>query len=273
MERRPGRVTFVIPTRQNARTIGACVASAVRQPGDVEVVVVDNHSTDGTAELAVAAGADLVFTAGPERSAQRNRGFERSTGELVVFIDSDMVLDEGLADDLRRCFADPEVAGAVLPELAFGVGYLAGSRALEKRLALGDPAVEAARAFRADVLGRLGGYDEMLFAFEDFELADRVQSQGGAIGRARRGVWHDEGRLDLLRLLRKKHYYGTQWSGGGKLLGAQRLKRRRLRIDLLRGDLAHVPGFVLLKAVDAAGLAAGALSASVRRRAPSAQAS
>jgi arabinofuranan 3-O-arabinosyltransferase len=240
-ERSPGRVSFVIPTRNNARTIGACVASAAGQPGDVEVVVVDNHSTDGTASLAGRAGAGLVCLAGPERSAQRNRGFERSSGEIVVFIDSDMVLDPGLADAVRHCFADPKVCGAVLPERAFGDGYLAASRALELRLAMGDP------------------------GFEDYELADRVAG-AGVIGRCQAGVGHDEGRVHLVELARKKHYYGTQWLTGRAGLGGRRTWRRSMRPAVLIDDIAHVPGLVILKLVDNFGLAAGAAHAVMRHR-------
>ncbi len=68
-------VSFVVPTRNSARTIAACVMSLRKQSyADVEIVVVDNDSTDGTAQRAAAAGADRVVVAGPERCAQRNRG-------------------------------------------------------------------------------------------------------------------------------------------------------------------------------------------------------
>ena len=63
-------VSFVVPTRNSARTITACVNSLRAQAyPDVEIVVVDNESTDGTADRARLAGADLVVIAGPERCA------------------------------------------------------------------------------------------------------------------------------------------------------------------------------------------------------------
>ena len=81
-------VSFVVPSRNSARTISACVMSLRHQAYDnVEIVVVDNDSTDDTAARALAAGADRVIIAGPERCAQRNRGALESTGEFVVFID------------------------------------------------------------------------------------------------------------------------------------------------------------------------------------------
>jgi glycosyltransferase involved in cell wall biosynthesis len=258
-----GRVSVVIPTRDNERTIEACVASARGQAGDVEVIVVDNNSTDPTVELARRAGADLVVPGGPERSAQRNRGLSISTGEIVVFVDSDMVLEPGVAESLRELFATyPHLGGAVLPETAFGRGYLAACRALEKRMYLGVAGAEAARAFRASVLDRVGGYDEDLSAFEDYELADRVRDAGWPIGRASAGVRHDEGRVRLGSLWRKKRYYGIWWAPWA---GNGHHRHRRLwrvpRARLGRADVAYLPGLVLLKLVDLGGLATGALAA------------
>lgn len=257
-ERVPGRVTFVVPTRDNARTITACVASARAQEGDVEVIVVDNSSQDATRDLARAAGADLVIVAGPERSAQRNRGAEAASGEYVAFIDSDMVLEGGVAVELRRAFDAPGVGAVVLPETSFGDGYLAGCRALEKRLYLGLASAEAARGFRSSVLDQVGAYDESVTAFEDYEMPDRVQAAGWAVGRTRSGVRHDEGRISLRRLWRKKLYYGTWWSAVGTAgFNRGRLVRLPLRPLVVLRDPVHLPGLVLLKLVDVVGLAAG----------------
>jgi glycosyltransferase involved in cell wall biosynthesis len=251
----------VIPTRNSGRTIEACVRTAAAQAGDVEVVVVDNHSDDGTAVLAERAGADRVLTGGPERCAQRNLGWRISGGELVVFVDSDMVLRPGLADDVRSAFtARADVGALVIPEHAFGEGYLARCRTLEKRAYLGDPRAEAARAFRATVLDQVGGYDESINAFEDYELADRIERFGWATGRTEVALDHDEGRVNLRSLYRKKRYYGTtlhtvrgrdfDWSRRGG-------RDWRAVLRAMASDPVHAPGLLLLKAVDASGLLVG----------------
>ena len=74
------RVSFVVPTRNTERTLAACLASVRAQDHpDVELVVVDNASTDGTAAIA-REHADIFEAAGPERSAQRNRGATLASG-------------------------------------------------------------------------------------------------------------------------------------------------------------------------------------------------
>ena len=99
------RVSLIVPTRNSARTLAACLESCSNQTHeDVEVIVVDNSSTDGTVEIAHEL-ADLVLDQKPERSAQRNRGAAESTGDIVVFIDSDMVLEPTVVADFVEVFA------------------------------------------------------------------------------------------------------------------------------------------------------------------------
>jgi glycosyltransferase involved in cell wall biosynthesis len=104
-------ISFVVPTYNSSRTIAACVQSLKTQSvGDVEVVVVDNHSKDGTADLALQAGADIVMAAGPERCAQRNRGFDASHGDIVVFIDSDMRVTAQVASQIVALLRSPSTS-------------------------------------------------------------------------------------------------------------------------------------------------------------------
>lgn len=202
-------VSFVVPTRNSARTIGACLRSIRAQSGrPIELIVVDNSSTDRTLEEASAL-ADAVITAGPERSAQRNLGAAASHGEHVVFVDSDMVLEPGIASQVAAEFGrDPRLGGLVLPEESFGAGFWAECKVLEKQLYVGDPNVEAARAFRRRAFDEIGGYDTGLTGPEDWDLPDRLRRAGWAIGRVAATVHHDEGRLRLRDTFRKKRYYG-----------------------------------------------------------------
>ena len=92
-------VSVVVPTRNSARTIEACLRSILDQRyARIELVVVDNDSTDGTWDIAQGL-ADAAIRGGPERSAQRNAGVARSGGEFVLWIDSDMIL----APEVVRC--------------------------------------------------------------------------------------------------------------------------------------------------------------------------
>ncbi|HET9442023.1 MAG TPA: glycosyltransferase family A protein [Acidimicrobiales bacterium] len=256
-------VCFVVPTKNSARTIEACLRSIRDQEGgDVELVVVDNHSTDGT-EKAARRLADLVISAGPERSAQRNLGAGAGGGDHVVFIDSDMVLEPQIARQVRQAFAaDPRAGALVLPELAFGDGFWARCREAEKRLYLGDSRVEAARAFRRRAFEEAGGYDTGLTGVEDWDLPDRIRRSGWVIGRVEARVHHDEGHLDLRETFRKKRYYGRTVAPylarhGPVAVGrAARLALFRKPSRFVR-EPAPSFGLVGLKAVEALGILAG----------------
>src|SRR5579875_879461 len=161
-------VSVVVPTRNSAASLRPCLQSIIDQSyPHVETVVVDNHSTDATVEIARSM-ASTVLTQGPERSVQRNAGARVAKGSYLVFIDSDMVLAPAV---IERCIqgvqANPALKGLIIPEESVGEGFWARCKALERSCYVGDDSVEAARFFRRDVFERTGGYDELLNAGED----------------------------------------------------------------------------------------------------------
>lgn len=256
------RVSVIVPTKNADRTIEACLESIQRQThGNLETVVVDNSSVDDTPVVA-ARLADIVLNAGPERSAQRNRGAQVATGDVLLFIDADMVLEPQVAADIVAAFAaDDQVGALVVGERSFGEGFLAACRVREKALYVGDDDVEAPRAFRREAFWRVGAWDESLTAAEDWDLADRTRDHGVRIGRVASWIWHDEGRIELRQQYRKKRYYG-RWvaeyvrrhpEGSRHMSRTTTLRRARTLLT----DPRHAAGLVALKSVEAAGLLAG----------------
>ena len=196
----------MVPTRNSRRTIETCLVSVREQEyRDIELVVVDNGSDDGTFELAQA-HADIAIRSGNERSAQRNRGAQLAHGDYLLFIDSDMSLRP---DVVSQCLTALDLAGAsaaVVPEVSVGRGFWANCRALERSCYLGDDLVEAPRFFTRRAFESVGGFDEDLIAFEDWDLSIRLASES-RFPRANAWIVHDEGRLRLLGCLAKKRYY------------------------------------------------------------------
>jgi glycosyltransferase involved in cell wall biosynthesis len=262
MEERP-IVTVVVPTRNAERTLATCLASIRAQTYlNVELVVVDNSSTDAT--LAIAKDyADHAVTWGPERSAQRNHGWRIGSGDYLVFIDADMVLSRNIVAEAVEAFnGDAGLGALVIPELSFGEGFLARCRALEKRLYLGASQVEAARVFPRRVLEQVGGYDENMSAFEDWELPDRVRAAGFRLGRIDSVVMHDEGRISLRNAFAKKRYYGRWLPVYRRSCGTKPRPLGRPALLSQPGQLIRAPhrfaGLVVLKTTEWSGLALGA---------------
>jgi glycosyltransferase involved in cell wall biosynthesis len=104
----PPTVSVVIPAHDAERTLGAVLAALAAQdaPPD-EVIVVDDASTDATAEIAAHAGATVVRNEQPlYAGGARNRGWEAATGDVVCFLDSDAIPQPGWGAGLRAALME-----------------------------------------------------------------------------------------------------------------------------------------------------------------------
>ena len=93
------KLTAVITTRNEAANIANCIHAFDAFRDQVEIVVVDNQSTDDTKKIAAELGA-TVLDKGPERSAQRNLGWQTATSDWVVVLDADMILPDALIREI-----------------------------------------------------------------------------------------------------------------------------------------------------------------------------
>jgi len=201
-------VSVVVPTRNSARTIEACLRSILDQRyARIELVVVDNDSTDGTWEIAQRL-ADVAIQGGPERSAQRNAGVARSRGDFVLWIDSDMVLPPSVVEEAVQAALRDQAEGVFIPEVTVGEGYWTRCRALERRCYLGEAMIESPRLVRREYLDGTGGFVEWLSGTEDAELRMRMLREGRPLARTTTPIVHHEGRLTLGGVMAKRYYYG-----------------------------------------------------------------
>ena len=99
----PPRVSIVIPCRNGAAWLGEAIKSCLGQSwANLQIIVVDNGSTDGSLDLAKRYEARAVAVLTCERagaSAARNVGLKHADGDLIQFLDADDMLD---ADKIRR---------------------------------------------------------------------------------------------------------------------------------------------------------------------------
>jgi len=149
--------------------------------------------------------ADHVISAGPERSRQRNLGARSIDASVLVFVDSDMMLEPTVLAEVVQAIGDG--AGAVIiPERTVGTGFFARVREYERSYYDSHTSIEAARGFRASIFESVGGFDEQLTGPEDWDLTIRVGAKA-PIFRTKAGIVHDEGRVRFLEACRRKAYY------------------------------------------------------------------
>lgn len=209
-------VSIIVPTRNSQEFIEACLKSIKEQSYEnIELIVVDNNSTDKTKEIAKKY-TQLVFNKGPERSAQRNFGASKAKGKYLLFIDSDMELTKHVIEECvlkineqKTRNKDLRIGGIVIPEESFGEGFWTKCKALERSFYIGVDWIEAARFFSKNIFNEFEGFDEELVSGEDWDLNQRIKSKY-RISRIKSFIKHDEGHLSLLGLLKKKKYYGTK---------------------------------------------------------------
>ena len=202
------KLSVVITTRNEEANIANCIRAfdAVRE--DVEIIVVDNQSTDATKKIAADLGA-TVLDKGPERSAQRNLGWRTATADWVVVLDADMILPEETIGEIVDCCRQQSnaVEAYWIPEVRTGSGIRVKARNFERSFYDGT-CIDALRLFNKSVLEKTGGYDEDLIAGpEDWELDIRVLATGAKCAVLKNHLIHNEKQLTLKRMLEKKAYY------------------------------------------------------------------
>ncbi|MGW0563143.1 glycosyltransferase family 2 protein [Streptomyces sp. NPDC003016] len=197
-------VSVVIPAHNSARTLGACLDSVYAQTCRIhEVIVVDDGSTDRTAEVAQGYPCTLIRSDGNRGvSAARNTGIAAATGEILFFLDSDEALTpDSVAGALEILGADPEcgcVHGVIAPDPLFDDGPVEHYKVLHAYWWRARGAGEVETAFFAQaavprrVFDELGGFDERLRDSEDLEFSDRLAPHYRIVLTDRIVALHDE---------------------------------------------------------------------------------
>lgn len=104
-------LSIVLPTFQEARRIAATVDAARALGADVEIVVVDGGSSDGTAEIARRHGARVIEADGRGRARQMNQGAAAASGDVLLFLHADTILPPDARSAIAAILSDPAVAG------------------------------------------------------------------------------------------------------------------------------------------------------------------
>ena len=170
-------ISVIIPTFNEVGNIGRLVAELLSHApaGPVEVLVVDAHSPDGTAEAARQAGATVLLAPRPGRAAQMNFGAAQARGDILYFVHADVGIHPDYAATIGRAVADGYEAGCYRfrfdsphPMLRLN-SYGTRFKGIMSRG--GDQTLFITRA----LFQRVGGFNEQFVIMEDFEIIRRVR--------------------------------------------------------------------------------------------------
>jgi glycosyltransferase involved in cell wall biosynthesis len=208
-------VTVVIPAKNSGAMLGNCLKSITKQTyTQIEIIIVDGHSTDNTTALAKKYHAKLYHfvpnvAAGTfDAPHKRNYGVSKASGSFVYYVDADMELTPTVIEE-AVALCNQGAAAVILPEDSFGEGIWAQAKNLERRCYWGDDTVEAPRFFKKEVWIELGGLDEALGGGgDDWDLYQKLKDGGYQVARTKSMVMHNEGKLSLIKLCKKRFMYG-----------------------------------------------------------------
>lgn len=179
------KISVIIPAFNEEKLLGDSIKSIrlameafVARGWETELIVCDNNSTDGTAGIARAAGAVVVFEPVNQIAKARNRGASAATGDWFVFVDADSHPGRGLFDNVAaEIEAGRVIAGGstvYMPTRHLMARILC---ALWNRVSRFKRWVAGSFLFcRADAFREIRGFDETLFASEEIDLSIRLNA-------------------------------------------------------------------------------------------------
>jgi glycosyltransferase involved in cell wall biosynthesis len=233
-------LSFVVPAHNESQLIAGTVRR-LREAGDhaavpYEVVVVDDASSDDTADLAARAGARVVAASVRQIAAARNAGARAARGEWLMFVDADTwvsgstvlaaldAMSAGAAGGGARVRFDGPVPFYVRPGVAATFGAFR----------LLNWTVGCFMFCRRDAFDRIGGFDERLFAAEEVAFSRGIKRVG-------RLALVEPAVVTSARKFRTHSLREWLRMGFGALHLA-RAVRSRQRLSLWYGERRHDPG-------------------------------
>ena len=250
---RPYRVSVVIPTRNRSRLLAEAVRSVQALDGpdlELEIIVVDNGSTDDTEQVAKALGTRYLRATKPGAAATRNVGIEAATGDYLAFLDDD---DAWLPGHLRPQLALLDER----PDLAACIGQIVPVDEEERPLAepypeslpedgdafqafLGDFPQIGSLVVRTSVRETVGYQDDKHIWGEDWDWFLRIALEHrvghvpvpAILFRARPVATTSEDETHRIRVgTTRRAYWRNVWRGRHRKLSPSFVLRRALQID------------------------------------------
>lgn len=180
-------LSIVIPAFNEEKFIIQCLDAASAslkncQKTDFtsEIIVVDNNSTDNTAELAKQAGAKVVFEPINQIGRARNTGAKAASGDWLLFVDADSLLNTGMMNDILQLIDSGKYVGCGsvmhMPNCPW-----AGRVALHTWTAVSVLMRWASGALvvcRSDAFHEVGGFNQELYAADEIDLSHLLKKWG-----------------------------------------------------------------------------------------------
>ncbi|MEO0453179.1 MAG: glycosyltransferase [Verrucomicrobiota bacterium] len=214
------KFSIIVCTYNGSRTLKQTLESlsTLRYP-DFEVIIINDGSTDGTADiLSSDSNYGVITQENQGLSVARNRGADEATGEILVYTDDDCMPDTDWLFHLADTFQSTEFAAVGGPNLSppaaqWRQATVAAAPGVPTHVLLTDMEAEHIPgcnfAIRREALESIGGFDPIYRkAGDDVDLCWRLRDAGYQIGfNPSAMVWHHR-RSTIADYLKQQHGYG-----------------------------------------------------------------
>lgn len=191
---------------------------------DFEVIIVEDGSTlpckDAVDKYAAQLDVKYFYKSNEGRSIARNHGIEHSTGDYLIFFDSDCVIPPGyfatlharLSDTPLDCFGGPDAAHSSFTPTQKAISFAMTSFLTTGGIRGGKMQMEkfVPRSFNMgysrEVYDKVGGFREMFS--EDIDMSTRIRQGGFSIGLIRDAFVYHKRRIDFKKFWRQVHVFG-----------------------------------------------------------------
>ena len=179
-------ISFVVPAYNEERFLAptlAAIHAAARDVGEAyEIVVANDASTDATAEIARAGGARVIDVANRQIAGTRNAGARASTGEFIIFVDADTIVNAQVVGDALAALRAGAVGGGA------GVRFEGlpwwGRILIEWFVPMFRLLRWAAGCFvycTREAFEKTGGFDESFYAAEEIVFSQALKRVGRVV--------------------------------------------------------------------------------------------
>lgn len=182
------KVSIIIPTYLEEKYIGKTLKSIKKQNyKNYEIIVVDSNSKDKTIKIAKKYADKIIILKERGIAKARNCGANESSGEILLFLDADVVLNKNFIKNMVEKFKDKKIVGVC--------GYIKTHGSLINRfifalcseivwflLKLKLPSFYGiCMGWRRDVFKSVGGFDENLVTAEDIDFTKKAKRKGSCV--------------------------------------------------------------------------------------------
>ena len=198
------QVSIIILTYNSSGFISNLIKSLISLKEDIEILVVDNDSSDETVEIAKKIEEVRVYETGKNLGFAKgiNFGADKANGKYLLFINPDSVFENGAISDMTKILEEKEKTGIVGGKLidkdenseksagkffgvfetlllVLGLDEALGVRFSPNKLSQVDFVSGGFMMVRRNLFEKLNGFDEKLFMYvEDMELSYRAKKLG-----------------------------------------------------------------------------------------------